>query len=851
LPQGVLTDAGHAGFSSAFLELNFQTDDSFGQPQFAANGERGFYLECDDFCNEKEISMVIDFGWPLPPHFELASTSTATNDGTAPCVVTLNDGHRKAGNLLSFSPDTSTLEFHPERAAGNLRISFSKLKSIRLTSSIELKKLDLPLPVEIHEGQAVAIKQKCMISFKDGEHLLSETLGYVPHETGLFLFLAGAGNSVVRWFVPLEAIDSYQIGDKLGKILVDKKIVSADAVDAGLKKQNLLRESKLGDYLQLEHLVTEKQVEMALKKQKSMPHLKLGEALIQEHLITNEQLSQALKRQEEDRRLHLGEILIDLGFVTKESIKRILAQKLGIPFVTLPKFQFDLDLTKIVPADIVRKYSVMPLYRTQSRMVVAMEDPLSSDALKALAFCTKLTIDPVMASEEDLGVVISKFYGTHGERHNIAEYVSKLDAGGDIEASLAVNEVVTESDNTMVRLVNKIILDAYEQGASDIHIEVMKGNEPTLVRFRKDGVMVDYSEIPANYRNALISRIKIMSRLDISEKRRAQDGKMNFEQFGPAKIELRVVTMPTTEGLEDIVMRILAAPKALSLDALGLSPTVLEGLKKLALKPHGLLFVCGPTGSGKTTTLHSLLSYINTRERKIWTVEDPIEITQKGLRQVQVHAKIDLTFAAVLRSFLRADPDVIMVGETRDPETARTVIEASLTGHLVFSTLHTNSAVESVVRLLDLGLDPFNFADALLGVLGQRLTRRLCTACRQRYSATAEQVQMLAYEYCLETELRTDEIIAQWQKQYGHDGNTLTLCKAVGCEKCDKSGYKGRLGVHELLLSTPAIKKKIHARANVPEILQIAIGEGMRTLKQDGIDKIFQGLTDWEQVRML
>jgi type II secretory ATPase GspE/PulE/Tfp pilus assembly ATPase PilB-like protein len=248
---------------------------------------------------------------------------------------------------------------------------------------------------------------------------------------------------------------------------------------------------------------------------------------------------------------------------------------------------------------------------------------------------------------------------------------------------------------------------------------------------------------------------------------------------------------------------------------------------------------------------HSLLGYINTRDRKIWTVEDPIEITQKGLRQVQVHAKIDWNFATILRSFLRADPDVIMVGETRDPETARTVIEASLTGHLVFSTMHTNSAVESVVRLLDLGLDPFNFADALLGVVGQRLTRKLCSACLQRYAATDEQIQMLAYEYCFETELQPDEIIAEWHKQYGRDDNSLILCKAVGCEKCDKSGYKGRLGVHELLLNTAAIKKKIHAKANVPEILQTAISEGMRTLKQNGIDKIFQGLTDWEQIRML
>ncbi|SFB95864.1 GspE/PulE family protein [Collimonas sp. OK412] len=795
--------------------------------------------------------MDTDFGWPLPPHFESISATSAADNGKAPCIVTMNDGNRKVGNLLGFDLETSSIEFHPERAGGNLRIGFSNFKSIRLTSPIELKKMELPSTVETQGDLPIPIRQKCVITFKDGEHLLSETIGYVPREIGLFLFLVGVGNNVLRWFIPTEAIANYQIGDKLGQMLIDTRMASADAVDAGLKKQGQLRESKLGEYLQLESLVSEAEVEKALQKQRSMPHLKLGEALVQENLITVEQLAQALKKQHEDRKLHLGEILVGMGFVTKESIKRILAKKLGIPFVTLPQFQFDLNLTKVVPADLARKYIVMPLYRTQSRMVVAMEDPLSSEALKALSFFSKLTIDPVMASETDLAEVIPRFYGRQGERQDIAEFVSKMDDGGSAEPSQAGNEIITESDNATVRLVNKIILDAFEQGASDIHIEVMKGNEPTRVRFRKDGIMVDYSNIPANYRNALVSRLKIMSRLDISEKRRSQDGKLNFEQFGPAKIELRVVTMPTTEGLEDIVMRILAAPKALSLDALGLSTAVLEGLKKLALKPHGLLFVCGPTGSGKTTTLHSLLSYINTSERKIWTVEDPIEITQKGLRQVQVHAKIDLTFAAVLRSFLRADPDVIMVGETRDPETARTVIEASLTGHLVFSTLHTNSAVESVVRLLDLGLDPFNFADALLGVVGQRLTRKLCTSCRQRYSATAEQVKMLAYEYCLETGLREDDVAAQWQKQYGDDGTVLTLYKAVGCEKCDKSGYKGRLGVHELLVNSPAIKKKIHAKANVPEILQTAIGEGMRTLKQDGIDKIFQGLTDWEQVRML
>jgi type II secretory ATPase GspE/PulE/Tfp pilus assembly ATPase PilB-like protein len=298
-------------------------------------------------------------------------------------------------------------------------------------------------------------------------------------------------------------------------------------------------------------------------------------------------------------------------------------------------------------------------------------------------------------------------------------------------------------------------------------------------------------------------------------------------------------------------MRILTAPKVVSLDGLGLSQYALEGLRKIAARPHGLLFVCGPTGSGKTTTLHSVLAHINTPERKIWTVEDPVEITQDGLRQVQVQPRIDWTFAAVLRSFLRADPDVIMVGETRDEETARTVIEASLTGHLVFSTMHTNSAAESVVRLLDLGLDPFNFGDALLGVVGQRLARRLCTACRVPYEAGDEELAMLAYEYCLDTSLQADVVRAKWQASHAGADGKIMLYRAHGCEECNSIGYKGRLGVHELLVNTPAIKRRILARASVAEITALAMEEGMATLRQDGIAKILQGFTDWEQVRAI
>ena len=636
-------------------------------------------------------------------------------------------------------------------------------------------------------------------------------------------------------------------------MLVEENLVTQDAVDLGLAKQELLRSQKLGDYLQKQQIVTQAQVEKALQQQKEMPHVRLGEALLQENLITVAQLEEALSLQSRDRKTHLGEILVEMDVVNRETIRRVLAQKLGIPLVSLRKFDFDLNLIKSVPADLVRKHQIMPLYRTDTRMVVAVENPLALEGLQALGFYIKLKIDPVMASLDDLSSSIKKFYGSQGSRESMEDLVFELGGAEPVAPTGAgsMGDDVSESDNTLVRLVNKIIMDAYEEGASDIHIETMKGNRPTRVRFRKDGVMSHYSDVPANFRNALVSRLKIMSRLDISEKRRSQDGKMDFGQFGPARFELRVLTIPTTEGLEDVVMRILAAPKAVSMDTLGLSSYAMAGLKKFATSPHGLVFVCGPTGSGKTTTLHSILSYINTPDRKIWTVEDPVEITQDGLRQVQVQPRIDWTFAAVLRSFLRADPDVIMVGETRDQETARTVIEASLTGHLVFSTMHTNSAAESVVRLLDLGLDPFNFGDALLGVVGQRLARRLCTACRQPYAAGDEELAMLAYEYCVDTPLKTDAILADWRRVHaGPDGN-ITLHKGQGCEECNGSGYKGRLGVHELLINTAAVKRKIMARANVSEITEQAMLEGMATLRQDGIAKILQGYTDWEQVRAI
>ena len=402
------------------------------------------------------------------------------------------------------------------------------------------------------------------------------------------------------------------------------------------------------------------------------------------------------------------------------------------------------------------------------------------------------------------------------------------------------------SDNTLVRLVNKIIVEAHAQNASDIHIESNLGKS-TLIRFRKDGDLENYLNLPQAYANSLVSRIKIMADLDISEHRHPQDGKIDFGKHGPLPIELRVAIIPTANNLEDVVMRILGGAEPIPLDHVGFSEADLAKLRVMIARSYGLILVCGPTGSGKTTTLHSVLREINKPDMKIWTAEDPIEITQPGLRQVQVHPKIDWTFAGAMRAFLRADPDVIMVGEMRDAETTKIAIEASLTGHLVFSTLHTNSAAESVVRLLDLGMDPFNFADALIGILSQRLARRLCLTCKTTRVLADAELTDLAAEYCIDTDLEPAAVLSQWRTEFAKDGK-IVVCEAAGCSAC-RGGYKGRVVVYELLAGTAEVKRLVRSHGSVPELVTAARASGMLTLRQNSIDRVLHGIVDVASAR--
>jgi type II secretory ATPase GspE/PulE/Tfp pilus assembly ATPase PilB-like protein len=562
--------------------------------------------------------------------------------------------------------------------------------------------------------------------------------------------------------------------------------------------------------------------------------------LIDEGFIRQADLVKAIQDSLQGR-TDLEGMLIEKYHVPKAALGKTLSKFFDCPYIPYDERTIaDPKLVKDLSHDYLRKHRWLPLKCDGEVLDVLIDNPhdieKGHDIKRAFP---GLTIRYAVSLRCDIEQFLQSIIG-EADTRSIADTLGELVQEAKTEQSSdLVSDGIDENDSAIVRLANQIIVEAYRHDASDIHIEPYTDRKETAIRFRVDGTCSTYMRIPAAYRRALVSRIKIMSHLDIAERRKPQDGKIRFRLNRDREIELRVATLPTSGNNEDVVMRLLSAKEPIPLEAMELSPAMLSTLLEIVEKPHGIILCVGPTGSGKTTTLHALLRHLNTDERKIWTAEDPIEITQEGLRQVQVNPKIGFTFAAAMRSFLRADPDVIMIGEMRDKETADVAIEASLTGHLVLSTLHTNSAVETVIRLLDMGCDPFNFADAILGVIAKRLCKRICVNCKQAYHPPVQEYDKLARAYGTNS----------WEALGVSYHDDFQLYRGKGCETCNQTGLKGRVALHELLCGSDELRNLIQNRSKTAEMLSLAIKEGMITLVQDGIGKVLGGVTTYDQVR--
>ncbi|MEE4600244.1 MAG: GspE/PulE family protein [Desulfobacteraceae bacterium] len=567
--------------------------------------------------------------------------------------------------------------------------------------------------------------------------------------------------------------------------------------------------------------------------------------LVRNKLVTTNQLQEALAIAKKMKK-SIELVLVERFNLKKEDVGKSLSLYFGCPFRDFdPEFSVPFELISKLKKSFLLYYVWVPLRWDKNGVEILVDDPKDlrkTDHIKALMTNQKINFS--VGFKEDIDKYIKHFFNPQTEKaadtslENLDEIIPDIafEEEEEIEEDMGG---LDESSSQVVKFVDQVLITAFRNNASDIHIEPSPLTRKTLIRFRTDGVCHEYVQVPNKMAPAIVSRLKIMADMDIAERRLPQDGKIKLKRKGIPAFELRVSSMPTAGGYEDVVLRILANSMAYKLEEIGLNERNLNILQKVIGRPYGLILCVGPTGSGKTTTLHAALAHVNHPGVKIWTAEDPVEITQAGLRQVQARSKIGLDFARIMRGFLRLDPDIIMIGEMRDRETASIGIEASLTGHLVFSTLHTNNAPETLTRLLDMGINALNLSDAFLAVLAQRLVRRLCSKCKESYNPSQEEFDDIQSDYGQEALAKAGYIYNSQTK----------LFRSLGCEKCSGSGFKGRVGIHELMEGTPEIKQLIKKNATSHDLAIQAVEQGMTTLKQDGIRKVFQGLSDIHEVR--
>ena len=751
--------------------------------------------------------------------------------GTGPTItvtVGLQNGQIRGGRIAAFHPHFKELTLLDASTGGSAPARHT-IPAEGVAYVAVHRAPDEPVPA----GEGVCLR----VSLQRGDVFRVRAHPPDRSATGFFATPSDSASPFKEFFFFNAAVRQIERADPLGVLLVERGVAQAEDVARAVAVQVEGRHRPVGDILVQQAKVSRAAVESAAAAQQG--NKRLGEALVEAGAVSSRDVAQALIEQKSLRGRRLGSIMVQLGMLAEMDLARALAAKFHLPFRDLDETEVDRNAVALLPRDFIEKHNVLPIAADERTLTLAIADPLAIDVTDAVMHQTRRRVREVLSPASQIDARIKDLLkpGDPAARA-LDDILHEIDTTVFTGRARAADNPLAQRENEglVVRLTNLILLEAYRRGASDIHVEPSGTDGATLVRLRIDGDCARYREIPGHIGTQVVSRLKILADLDISEKRRPQDGKLKI-QAPDRVVEFRLATVPTVNGNEDAVLRVLSDSKPVPLDELKLSKRNLAELKALAAQPYGLILCVGPTGSGKTTTLHALLGALNQPDMKVWTAEDPVEITQPGLRQMQVNPRIGLTFAAALRTFLRADPDVIMVGEIRDEETATIVVEAALTGHLVLSTLHTNSAPETVTRLLDIGLDPFQFTDALLGVLAQRLARALCAACRRPQRGTKEEWDRFAVAYGEDAFARAHPFT-----------NEFVTWRPVGCDLCRNTGYAGRVALHELLVCDDALREKIIRRAPVAEIRAAAMRNGMTTLLQDGLEKALQGLTDFRSV---
>lgn len=763
---------------------------------------------------------------PIP--FHVTSDKEVLNH--ARVVIHLLDGSVVHGKLVHYLAAHENMIVLHEPDLNAIDIPLEKVRYVLFRQHLKTPNATHPLHAHTENAVIPTTIQPYHVFFKDGAKLHGRTFTSSVDMAGLHLFQVADNEHVVRVFVPQQTIKTYHIGPLLGEQLVKTSHIKPEHIDRAVQQQEVLRNKKIAEYPEIRAALNSEDLKKILKSQSSYiisgeQHIpRIGEMLIDEHLISQVQLDKALAEQNRDRSKKIGQILVEMNAISTETLHIALAHKLSIPFVKLREFDFPPNIFKLLPVDIAHKHSVVPLFIFEDRLVIAMDDPSHIETIDLLRFITGRNLEVTIATKEDIEWVINNYY-------SVEEYITEDLSAAEEELIGNVPEKLDDDElheimrlgkeKPIVHLVNSIIVDAIRRRASDIHIRPQEQRVDLFLRV--DGTMIKVRSFSKGLLPAISSRIKIIGQMNIAERRLPQDGRARVKDHNDT-VDLRISVMPSING-ESIVMRLLNVHVGLkSVSDLGFSMHDEEKFVDLLNKNNGIFFVTGPTGSGKSTTLYAALKEIINQNVNIITVEDPVEYHIDGITQIQVQSNIGYTFARALRQILRHDPDVIMLGEVRDEETAKIAVESALTGHLVLSTLHTNDAASAIARMLEMGIQSYLLGPTILGILAQRLVRRNCSHCSD-VEKVAPHVRKL---------LNVEE----------HE----VFYKGVGCDNCNHTGFSGRVAVYELLAVGPKMRELIERRASTEEIYQQALNDGMKQLTHHALDIARQRKTSLSEV---